>query len=82
MTLGHMPREVSKVSWFFLGHGGGISREEGRGLQFLKKVWSTLATGLLSRLAHETTIGLVWRCPPLAKNVFREGRATPDYYWV
>ena len=27
MTLGHMPREVSKVSWFFLGHGGGISSE-------------------------------------------------------
>ena len=27
MTLGHMPRGVSKVSCFFLGHGGGISRE-------------------------------------------------------
>ena len=27
MTLGHMPRGVSKVWWFFLGHGGGISGE-------------------------------------------------------
>ena len=27
VTLGHMPREVSKVSWFFLRHGGCISCE-------------------------------------------------------
>ena len=27
MTLGHMPPGVSKVLWFFLGHGDGISRE-------------------------------------------------------
>ena len=27
VTLGHMPRKVSKVSWFFLRHGGCISCE-------------------------------------------------------
>ena len=27
VTLGHMPREVSKVLWFFLRHGGYISFE-------------------------------------------------------
>ena len=27
VTLGHMPSELSKVSWFFLRHDGGISCE-------------------------------------------------------
>lgn len=27
VTLGHMPRELSKVSWFFLRHDSGISCE-------------------------------------------------------
>ena len=26
-TVGHMPREISKISWFFLMHGGDISCE-------------------------------------------------------
>ena len=45
-----MPREVSKVSWFFLGQGGGISREEGRGLQFLKKSGLHSLLSLLGRI--------------------------------